>query len=40
MIKAWRDAWDDLVPFLEFPIELRQIVYTTDSIESLNAPVP
>jgi hypothetical protein len=25
------------VPFLEFPIELRQIVYTTNAIESLNA---
>jgi len=37
MIKAWRDAWDDFVPFLEFPIEFRQIVYTTNSIESLNA---
>jgi len=37
MIKAWRDAWDDFVPFLEFPVELRQIVYTTNSIESLNA---
>jgi transposase-like protein len=39
MIKAWRDAWDDFIPFLEFPIELRKIVYTTNSIESLNARV-
>jgi putative transposase len=37
MIKAWRDTWDDFVPFLDFPIELRQIVYTTNAIESLNA---
>ena len=37
MIKAWRDAWEDFIPFLEFPIELRTIVYTTNSIESLNA---
>ena len=37
MIKAWRDAWDDFIPFLEFPVELRKIVYTTNSIESLNA---
>jgi putative transposase len=37
MIKAWRDTWDDFVPFLEFPIEIRQIVYTTNAIESLNA---
>jgi putative transposase len=25
------------VPFLAFPVELRQIVYTTNAIESLNA---
>jgi transposase-like protein len=37
MIKSWRDTWDDFIPFLEFPIELRKIVYTTNSIESLNA---
>lgn len=37
MIKAWRDVWDEFIPFLEFPIELRKIVYTTNSVESLNA---
>ena len=25
------------VPFLEFPVELRKVVYTTNAIESLNA---
>ncbi len=30
-------AWNEFVPFLEFPVELRKIVYTTNSIESLNA---
>ena len=37
MVKAWRDAWDDFEPFLEFPVELRTIVYSTNAIESLNA---
>ena len=37
MIATWERAWDDFVPFLEFPIELRTIVYTTNAIESLNA---
>lgn len=37
MVKAWRQAWDDFEPFLEFPIELRTIVYSTNAIESLNA---
>jgi transposase-like protein len=37
MIAGWEGAWDEFVPFLEFPPELRKIVYTTNSIESLNA---
>jgi putative transposase len=37
MVKAWESAWEEFVPFLEFPIELRRIVYTTNAIESLNA---
>jgi transposase-like protein len=37
MVKAWRDVWDDFIPFLEFPVELRRIVYSTNAIESLNA---
>ena len=37
MIKSWRDAWDDFIPFLEFPVELRKIVYSTNAIESLNS---
>ena len=32
-----RRAWGEFVPFLEFPVELRKIVYTTNAIESLNA---
>ena len=37
MIASWESAWDEFVPFLESPAELRTIVYTTNSIESLNA---
>ena len=37
MISSWENAWAEFVPFLEFPIELRKIVYTTNAIESLNA---
>ena len=37
MIATWDSAWGEFVPFLEFPVELRQIVYTTNAIESLNA---
>lgn len=37
MISTWENAWNEFVPFLEFPAELRQVVYTTNAIESLNA---
>jgi putative transposase len=37
MIQAWQSVWPEFVPFLEFPVELRKIVYTTNAIESLNA---
>ena len=37
MINSWENNWAEFVPFLEFPTELRKIVYTTNTIESLNA---
>ncbi|MGB6058935.1 MAG: IS256 family transposase [Microthrixaceae bacterium] len=37
MVKTWRDTWDDFEAFLQFPIDLRKIVYTTNAIESLNS---
>jgi transposase-like protein len=37
MISSWETSWNEFVPFLEFPPELRKIVYTTNAIESLNA---
>jgi putative transposase len=37
MVRTWEDAWGEFIPFLDFPVELRRLVYTTNSIESLNA---
>jgi len=37
MIQSWENAWEEFVPFLAFPVELRKIVYTTNAVESLNA---
>jgi transposase-like protein len=34
--KTWYAAWDRFIPFLGFPPELRRVIYTTNSIESLN----
>ncbi|MFE7532590.1 IS256 family transposase [Kitasatospora sp. NPDC057542] len=33
----WERAWNEFVPFLGFPDAIRQVVYTTNAIESLNA---
>jgi putative transposase len=35
-VRVWRDAWERFIPFLEFPPPVRKILYTTNSIESLN----
>jgi len=35
-VKTFTDAWDRFTPFLAFPPELRRVIYTTNSIESLN----
>jgi putative transposase len=37
MIGSWKTSWEEFVPFLAFPAELRKVVYTTNAIESLNA---
>lgn len=35
-IAAFRNAWERFTPFLAFPPMLRRVIYTTNSIESLN----
>ena len=34
--KVWRDAWDRFVPMLDYPPEVRRVLYTTNVVESLN----
>ena len=36
VVKAWRDAWEHVIPFLDFPPEVRRVIYTTKAIEALN----
>ena len=36
IVGLWRDAWEVFVPFLDFPPEVRRVVYTTNMIESIN----
>jgi putative transposase len=35
-VKVWEDAWDRFIPFFAFTPPVRELLYTTNSIESLN----
>jgi len=35
-LAVWDRAWERVIPFLAFPEEIRRIVYTTNSVESLH----
>ncbi|SEE28327.1 Transposase, Mutator family [Amycolatopsis lurida] len=35
-IQVWRHAWNDFTPLLDYPPELRRIVYTKNLIENIN----
>lgn len=35
-VATWENAWDRFIPFLAFGPALRKVIYTTNSIESLN----
>lgn len=38
-IKSWRNNWNELTVFFDFPIEIRKIIYTTNIIENLNGKI-
>ncbi len=35
--RSWEAAWDQFIPFFDYPPELRKLIYTTNAIESLNS---
>jgi transposase-like protein len=37
VVAAGRRAWAQVIPFFAFPPEIRRVIYTTNSIESVNA---
>jgi putative transposase len=34
---SWRANWERVVPFLDFPPDVRKVIYTTNQIEALNS---
>jgi|TARA_R100000365_G_C2733634_1_gene63395 putative transposase len=35
--KLWENAWSEFIPFLDYDVEIRRIICSTNAIESLNA---
>jgi transposase-like protein len=33
---SWKNNWDNLIPFLQYPMEIRKLIYTTNMIENIN----
>jgi putative transposase len=36
IVRLWQDNWEQVIPFLAFPAEIRKVIYTTNAVESLN----
>lgn len=34
--RSWRRNWDQIIPFLAYPPDIKKVIYTTNTIESLN----
>lgn len=37
IIRLWRNAWAEFIPFLDYDLEIRKVLSTTNAIESMNA---
>ena len=35
----WRRAWNEVIPFLDYPEPVRRLIYTTNAIEALNSKI-
>jgi putative transposase len=34
--QMWRTHWERIIPFFDYPADIRKVIYTTNAIESLN----
>ncbi len=37
IVRLWENAWAEFIPFLDYDVEIRRIICSTNAIESLNA---
>ena len=35
--KLWENAWSEFIPFLDYDVEIRRVICSTNAIESINA---
>ena len=36
IVQSWRRNWPRIIPFFDYPPEIRRVIYTTNAIESVN----
>lgn len=37
MVRLWRNTWAEFIPFLDYDVEIRGMICSTNAMESLNA---
>ncbi len=37
IIRLWENAWEEFIPFLDYDVEIRKVICSTNAIESLNS---
>jgi transposase-like protein len=37
IIRLWENSWPEFSPFLDYPAEIRKVIYSTNAVESLHA---
>jgi putative transposase len=37
VVGLWSNAWEEFIPFLDYDVEIRKVICSTNAIESLNA---
>ncbi|MFD6895439.1 IS256 family transposase [Rhodococcus sp. NPDC060086] len=37
IVRLWENAWSEFIPFLDYDVEIRRVICSTNAIESVNA---
>ena len=37
IVNSWRNNWEELMTYFNYPFEMRKLMYTTNIIESVNS---